>query len=75
MNRRNFLGSLGALVAAPVVVRASSLMPIVVPKTNLVVPEPGILIFCSRYGIERMRMDSNGNVWVSAKWVAPQHAM
>lgn len=32
MNRRNFFGSLGALVAAPAVVRASSLMPIIVPQ-------------------------------------------
>jgi hypothetical protein len=36
--RRGFLGLILASAAAPAIVRASSLMPIVVPKPELVVP-------------------------------------
>jgi hypothetical protein len=69
MNRRGFLRSLTGLVAAPAVVRSSSLMPVVmVSKTNLIVPDKGIIIF-SHYGIERMRIDGKGKVWISANAV------
>lgn len=69
MNRRGFLRSLTGLVAAPAVVRSSSLMPVVmVSKTNLIVPDKGIIIF-PHYGIERMRIDGKGNVWISANAV------
>jgi hypothetical protein len=42
-SRRSFLAGIIAAAAAPAIVRASSLMPIVVPSTKIVVPESHIL--------------------------------
>lgn len=42
MNRRGFLGSILAAAAAPAIVRASSLMPIVAPK--IIVPSKEIFV-------------------------------
>lgn len=43
MNRRGFLGSILALAAAPAIVRAESLMKIVVPEQKIVVPDQELL--------------------------------
>jgi len=45
MNRRGFLGAMLGVMAAPAIVRADSLMRIVVPKQELIVPEEGIFRF------------------------------
>ncbi len=45
MNRRGFLNGVLAACAAPAVVRAGSLMKIVVPSTDLVVPSLALLDF------------------------------
>jgi hypothetical protein len=42
-NRRGFLGSIFAAAAAPVFVRAESLMKIYVPPQEIVLPTQGIL--------------------------------
>lgn len=39
MNRRGFLGAMLAAAAAPAIVKAESLMPIWVPKQELIVPK------------------------------------
>lgn len=39
MNRRGFLGTILAAGAAPSIVRASSLMPILMRKPTIIVPE------------------------------------
>lgn len=44
MSRRSFLAAILAASAAPAYVRAGSLMPIFVPRTDIIVPEMGNII-------------------------------
>lgn len=88
MRRRSILGGLiGLGIAAPAIVRASSLMPLYVPRQSIALPPPPLL------GIESFTLESwvnlkdgkwhavnltrsHGRVsaWVDGKHVSPQHA-
>lgn len=56
MNRRKFLLGAGALLAAPAIVRAESLMKIWTPPKNFLIFSTG--------GLERMRIDASGNMGI-----------
>ncbi len=44
-NRRGFLTGLASLIAAPAIIKATSLMPISVPKSDLILPYTGKTIW------------------------------
>jgi hypothetical protein len=80
MDRRGFLAALLAASVAPAYVRASSLMPIVVPSKEIILPHLAINFPNAIPGSEytfSMYMKVKGNQWerVERKMVADKHGV
>ena len=70
--RRKFITSILALVAAPAIVKAQNIMPIWIPKKEILVPNKELLLPDIEITLNGIQRNSNEHVTVSM-WVKEQN--